>query len=210
MVNTPTLAAGVGCVIPRISDIHGGHVLQRQPHAHAEHAVRQANYRPGLRRRSPAVANGLFVVVFPRKTSRAALLDRPAPAAPIALVRLLLASGRRVGAFISCRRAYIHSSRDERIVIPARAERTKVPWKKRHLEHLAQVIPITPEIAEILGELSRVGPQYGDADQWLFPSREASSGHMEEELNAVKGLRRHSGIRFNLHQLRHNMATAVE
>ena len=26
----------------------------------------------------------------------------------------------------------------------------------------------------------------------------------------VKGLRRHSGIRFNLHQLRHNVATAAE
>jgi integrase len=125
------------------------------------------------------------------------------------LIRLLLASGRRVGALISCRKDYIHSG-DERIVIPADAERTKVPWRKRHLQHLAQVIPITPEIAEILCELERVGPLHGDADTWLFPSREAKSGHMQEERNVVKGLRRHSGIRFNLHQLRHNVATAAE
>ena len=126
------------------------------------------------------------------------------------LIRLLLASGRRVGALISCRKDYIHSGRDERIVIPAHAERTKVPWRKRHLQHLAQVIPITPEIAEILCELERVGPLHGDADTWLFPSREAKSGHMQEERNVVKGQRRHSGIRFNLHQLRHNVATAAE
>jgi integrase len=125
------------------------------------------------------------------------------------LVRLLLASGRRVGALISCRKDYMNRG-DERIVIPAHAERTKVPWRKRHLQHLAQVIPITPEIAEILSELERVGPLQGDAGTWLFPSREASSGHMQEERNVVKGLRRHSGVRFNLHQLRHNVATAAE
>jgi integrase len=126
------------------------------------------------------------------------------------LVRLLLASGRRVGALISCRADYVHRGQEGRIVIPAHAERTKVPWRKRHLHHLAQTIPITPQIAEILGELEQVGPLNGDARSWLFPSREASSGHMEEERNAVKGLRRHSGIRFNLHQLRHNVATAAE
>jgi len=126
------------------------------------------------------------------------------------LVRLLLASGRRVGALISCRTDYIHSGPETRIVIPAHAERTKVPWRKRHLQHLAQIILVTPQIAEILSELERVGPLQGDAGIWLFPSREAGSGHMEEERNAVKGLRRHSGIRFNLHQLRHNVATAAE
>src|SRR5262249_9849696 len=84
------------------------------------------------------------------------------------------------------------------------------PSKKRHLHHLSLVTPITPEIAGILRELERVGASHGNADTWLFPSREASSGHMQEERNVVKGLRRHSGIRFNLHQLRHNLATAAE
>jgi integrase len=125
------------------------------------------------------------------------------------LVRLLLASGRRVGALISCRKDYVHFDRDC-IVIPAHAERTKVPWRKRHLEHLAQITPITPEIADILSEVKRVAPLHGDADTWLFPSRGASSGHMQEERSVVKGLRKHSGIRFNLHQLRHNVATAAE
>jgi integrase len=126
------------------------------------------------------------------------------------LVRLLLASGRRVGSLISCRKDYIDRDRGGRIVIPAHAERTKVPWRKRHLLHLAQITPITPEIAEVLSDIERVGPSHGDADTWLFPSREAESGHMQEERNVVKGLRRHSGIRFNLHQLRHNVATAAE
>jgi len=125
------------------------------------------------------------------------------------LVRLLLATGRRVGALVSCRRDYIQYD-TERIVIPPHAERTKVPWRKRHLQHLAQITPITPQIAEILNELKRVGPLHGDADTWLFPSRESSSGHMQEERSAVRGLRRHSGVRFNLHQLRHNVATAAE
>jgi integrase len=126
------------------------------------------------------------------------------------LVRLLLASGRRVGALISCRKDYIQSGRLGRIVIPAHAERAKVPWRKRHLHHLAQVIPITPKIAEILSEIQRVGPLCGDAAVWLFPSREAKSGHMEEERMVAKGLRAHANIRFTLHQLRHNVATAAE
>jgi integrase len=120
------------------------------------------------------------------------------------LVRLLLASGRRVGALISCRKEYVQSDSDPRIVIPADSERTKVPWRKRHLRHLAQIIPITPEIAQILSEIERVAPRCGDASTWLFPSRDAKSGHMQEERMVVKGLRAHAGIRFTLHSLRHN------
>lgn len=126
------------------------------------------------------------------------------------LVRLLLASGRRVGALISCRKDYIQGTPAARIVIPPHAERTKVPWRKRHLNHLAQVIPVTNTIREILEEIGRVAPIGGDADTWLFPSREAKSGHMEEERMAVKGLRSHANVRFTLHQLRHNVATAAE
>lgn len=126
------------------------------------------------------------------------------------LVRLLLASGRRVGALISCRKDYIQGQPATRVVIPPHAERTKVPWRKRHLAHLSQIIPITGTIREILEEIDRVGPLLGDADTWLFPSREARSGHMEEERMAVKGLRAHSKVRFTLHQLRHNVATAAE
>lgn len=126
------------------------------------------------------------------------------------LVRLLLASGRRVGALISCRMEYIQSHPSPRIVIPPDAERTKVPWRKRHLPHLAHVIPVTAEIASILKEIEHVAPLCGDANTWLFPSRTASSGHMQEERMAVKGLRAHANIRFTLHQLRHNVATAAE
>ena len=126
------------------------------------------------------------------------------------LVRLLLASGRRVGAMMSCRKDYIQGTPATRIVIPPHAERTKVPWRKRHLNHLAQVIPVTNPIREILEEIGRVGSFLGDAETWLFPSREARSGHMEEERMAVKGLRAHANVRFTLHQLRHNVATAAE
>lgn len=126
------------------------------------------------------------------------------------LVRLLLASGRRVGALMSCRKDYIQKGRLGRIVIPAHAERAKVPWKKRHLHHLAQIIPITPGIAQILTEIETVAPLYGDAETWLFPSRDARSGHMEEERMAANRLRAHAGVRFTLHQLRHNVATAAE
>ena len=57
------------------------------------------------------------------------------------LVRLLLASGLRVGVTLGCRREYVKA---DRIVIPANADRSKVVWKKRHLEHMAYVIPRTP------------------------------------------------------------------
>jgi integrase len=105
------------------------------------------------------------------------------------------------------RKEYI---KKDRIVVPADSERTKVRWNKRHLSHMAQVIPITPEIAGILEDLQRVGPQYGDAEVWLFPSSDSESGHMEEERAAALRLRAHAGVRFTLHQLRHNVATAAE
>jgi integrase len=123
------------------------------------------------------------------------------------LIRLLLASGRRVGVLMSAKKSYVQS---DRILIPASAERAKVRWNKKHLKHMAQVVPITPGIAEILQEIDRLGPQYGDAETWLFPARESESGHMEEERAATKGLRLHAGIRFTPHQLRHNVATAAE
>ncbi len=126
------------------------------------------------------------------------------------LVRLLLASGRRVGVLMSCRKDYFQGTPPNRIVIPPDGERTKVPWRKRHLNHLAQVIPVTDSIREVTSQIDRVAPLYGDANTWLFPSREAKSGHMEEERMAVRGLRAHAGVRFTLHQLRHNVATAAE
>lgn len=51
---------------------------------------------------------------------------------------------------------------------------------------------------------------YGDAETWLFPSREAKSGHMVEERAVAVALRKHSGVRFTCHQFRHNVATAAE
>jgi len=123
------------------------------------------------------------------------------------LARLLLASGRRVGALMGVRCEYVQI---DRIVIPGNSDRTKVRWNKRHLTHLSQVIPITPEILTILEELNEVGPRYGDAETWLFPSITSESGHMEEERSMAIGLREHSGVRFTPHQLRHNFATAAE
>jgi len=123
------------------------------------------------------------------------------------LARLLLATGRRVGALMGIRRDYIHA---DRIIIPGSSDRTKVRWNKRHLAHMAHIIPITPEIQAILDELKEAGAQYGDAETWLFPSAASESGHMEEERAAALGLREHAGVRFTLHQLRHNFATAAE
>jgi integrase len=123
------------------------------------------------------------------------------------LARLLLASGMRVGIALGCKKEYIKS---DRIVIPANVERSKVRWKKRHLEHMAYNIPITPEIANVLREIERVAPEYGDAETWLFPSRTSESGHVEEERMIVVRLREHAGVRFTVHQLRHNVATAAE
>jgi integrase len=123
------------------------------------------------------------------------------------LVRFLLASGLRVGITMGCKREYI---KDDRIVIPADAERSKVRWKKRHLEHMAYIIPITPEVSRILDAIKPVAPSYGDAETWLFPSRTSDSGHMQEERAAAQRLRRHAVVRFTMHQIRHNVATAAE
>jgi hypothetical protein len=123
------------------------------------------------------------------------------------LARLLLATGRRVGCLMSIRKEFI---RPDRIEIPGYAARTKVRWNKRHLSHMTQVIPRTPEIDAILETLGRVGSDYGDSSIWLFPSTSAESGHMEEERSAAVALRKHSGVRFTCHQLRHNVATAAE
>jgi integrase len=99
---------------------------------------------------------------------------------------------------------------EDRILIPPDAERGKVRWNKRHLNHMAQIVPRTPEIDEILDELKRVGSSYGDSETWLFPSRDAESGHMQEERAAAKELRKHAHIRFTAHQLRHNFASIAE
>ena len=123
------------------------------------------------------------------------------------LMRLLLASGMRVGVAMGGKKEYIKS---DRIVIPANVDRSKVRWKKRHLDHMAYVIPITPEVAEILRQIERVAPDYGDAETWLFPSSTSDTGHMECEQNAVLRLRDHSGIRFTAHQFRHNVASTAE
>jgi integrase len=123
------------------------------------------------------------------------------------LVRFLLASGLRVGVTMGCKREYI---KDDRIVIPADAERSKVRWKKRHLEHMAYIIPITPEISRLLDEIKLTAPFYGAAKTWLFPSRTSDSGHMQEERSAAQRLRKHALVRFTMHQIRHNVATAAE
>lgn len=123
------------------------------------------------------------------------------------LVELLLATGLRVGVTIGIRMEYIES---DRIVIPAHAERSKVKWKKRHLEHMAYHVPMTDEVRRILDAITRVAPSYGDAETWLFPSLTSKSGHMEEERAATLKLRQHSKVRFTMHQLRHNVATAGE
>jgi integrase len=116
-------------------------------------------------------------------------------------------SGIRVGVAMGCRKEYIKA---DRIVIPADADRSKVRCKKRHLEDMAYVIPRTAEIDRILEDIARVARIYGDVDTWLFPSRTSESGHMEEERAAATRLRQHALIRFTVHQLRHNVATAGE
>jgi predicted transcriptional regulator len=75
---------------------------------------------------------------------------------------------------------------------------------------MAYIIPITSEISRILDEIKRVAPSYGDADTWLFPSRTSESGHMQEEHAAAQRLRKHALVRFTMHQIRHNVATAAE
>ena len=112
-----------------------------------------------------------------------------------------------MGVTMGCKREYI---KDDRIVIPADAERSKVRWKKRHLEHMAYIIPITPEISRILDEIKLAAPFYGAAKTWLFPSRTSDSGHMQEERSAAQRLRKHALVRFTMHQIRHNVATAAE
>lgn len=123
------------------------------------------------------------------------------------LARFLLASGLRVGVVVSCRREYVKT---DRIVIPPDAHRGKVRWNKRHLDHMAKIVPLTPEIDSILREIERAAPRYGDAETWLFPTRTSKSGHMEEERCANTGLRQHANVRFTFHQLRHNVASAAE
>lgn len=124
------------------------------------------------------------------------------------LFRLLLATGRRIGVVISIRMKYIL---EDRIVIPANAERSKVPWRKRHMEHLDIVIPITPIVRQILDEIKEVAYLYGDSETWLFPSRTSKKhGHMCEERSMTERLRAHANVRFNPHQLRHNFATVAE
>jgi integrase len=123
------------------------------------------------------------------------------------LVQFLLATGLRVGIAMGINKEYIQT---DRIVIPAHAARSKVRWKKRHLEHMAFIIPITPMMRAIIERIALVAPRYGDADTWLFPSRTSFSGHMEEERDATHRLRRHALIRFTMHQLRHNVGTAAE
>jgi integrase len=123
------------------------------------------------------------------------------------LVRLLLATGLRVGVTIGIKMEYVQG---DRIVIPADAERSKVKWKKRHLEHMTYYVPITTEVSSILEAVARVALFYGDARKWLFPSLTSKSGHMEEERAATLKLRQHAKVRFTMHQLRHNVATAGE
>jgi integrase len=125
----------------------------------------------------------------------------------VLLARFLRATGLRVGVAMACKPAHIQP---DRIVIPAATPRSKVRWNKRHLEHMAKIVPRTPEIDEILQELERVAPNHGDAKEWLFPSPTSKSGHMEEEKAACLALREHAGVRFTFHQLRHNLATAAE
>ena len=123
------------------------------------------------------------------------------------LARFLLASGLRVGITLCCKPEHIKA---DRIEIPAHTENSKVRWNRRHLAHLAKIVPLTPEIEQILTEIRAAAPNHGDASAWLFPSRTSRSGHMEEVKAAVLPLRQHSGVRFTMHQFRHNFATAAE
>jgi integrase len=123
------------------------------------------------------------------------------------LARFLLATGLRVGITLCLRPEHVKA---DRIEIPAHTENSKIRWNRRHLAHLAKIVPLTPEIEQILNEIRAVAPNYGDASAWLFPSRTSRSGHMEEVKAAVLPLRQHSAIRFTMHQFRHNFATAAE
>jgi integrase len=130
----------------------------------------------------------------------------------VQLVKLLLATGARVGALLSARWEHVQEDR-QRIVIPADVERSKVRWNKRGLEHMAQVFPITPAIAAILKALKTERELYytePEESPWLFPSRESKTGHLVEEKACTLSLRRHSGVRFTLHQLRHCVASTAE
>lgn len=123
------------------------------------------------------------------------------------LARFLLATGLRVGITLCCKPEYVKA---DRIEIPAHVENSNVRWNRRHLAHLAKIVPLTPPIEQILSEIRAVAPSYGDASAWLFPSRTSRSGHMEEVKAAVLPLCQHSGIRFTMHQFRHNVATVAE
>jgi integrase len=125
------------------------------------------------------------------------------------LVRMLLATGLRVGVLLNCRWEYVHN---DRIVIPASAGQSKVRWNKRGLADMAIVIPRTAIMNIILDELRAEQRRYYAEPEspWLFPSRESKTGHLVEEKAVTLALRRHSGVRFTLHQLRHCVATAAE
>jgi integrase len=133
--------------------------------------------------------------------------DYPDNALHPLLVRFLLATGICVGIAMNCKMEFI---KKDRIVIPADTERSKVRWKERHLEHMAFIVPLTSVISQVLEEIAHVAPIYGESKTWLFPSRSAESGHMVEERAVTLRLRKHSGVRFTMHQFRHNVASAAE
>lgn len=74
---------------------------------------------------------------------------------------------------MAIKREYI---REDRIVIPPDSERTKARWRKRHLPHVAQVIPITPEIKELLEEIKQVGPFMEMLRPGCFPHWKGNQG----------------------------------
>lgn len=132
--------------------------------------------------------------------------DNPFP--PL-LFRFLLATGLRVGAALETKWEYV---KDDRILIPATAERAKFRHTKKQDKDAVIIVAITDSIRAVLNELRRLNKVYSRSDQvdvWLFPSLDSERGNISEEKHLVKLLREHAAVYYTSHQLRHTIGTAA-
>jgi integrase len=128
------------------------------------------------------------------------------------LFRLLLRTGLRVGAAMSLKREYIKS---DRIEIPGDVDRGKVRMADRNADDPHQVIPLTPGIKKILKEADAWRDQQVKKRQvpaeraavYVFPSRRAESGHVENQQYFFAELAQASGVQLTAHSVRRLFAT---
>jgi integrase len=115
------------------------------------------------------------------------------------LFELLMATGLRVGESMALRWEHV------------RADRIVVPPELSKVDHDQNVdtpfeVPITPAIQKVLDALGELKGMYGDV-AYIFASRDAPSGHMEEQHNFYVRLGKHAGVQFSAHDCRRTFAT---